>query len=128
MNISRIDIPITKLLEEAELFTGGKGKRPATADRAARRDFDPNQPRDEHGRWSDTGGGDGSELPPKLAYPSVASDLYHANGGAGSKTAAQVIEETGTAKYVADAERKLRGGKATNLPVSEGGHVLPNGQ
>ena len=35
MKVSRVDIPITKLLEEAEKFTGGKGKKPATESKAA---------------------------------------------------------------------------------------------
>jgi HK97 family phage prohead protease len=37
VKISRVDISITKLLEEAEKFTGGKGKKPATESTTGKR-------------------------------------------------------------------------------------------
>src|SRR5262245_26799329 len=54
----------------------------ARAERAVARvrDFDPSQPRDEHGRWSDTGAGEkpsGSEKPAKgaLGIPGLPADI-----------------------------------------------------
>ena len=55
MKVARVNISITKLLKEAEEFTGGKGKKPVGDEKA----FDPSEPRDEQGQWTD-GGGDGN--------------------------------------------------------------------
>ena len=56
LEISRVDMTITQLLEEAHEFTGGKGRK-GVGDRKPAKDYSPDQPRDESGRWSDTGGG-----------------------------------------------------------------------
>ena len=56
VRIARVNIPIIKLLKEAEKFTGGKGHKPASE----AKEFDPNEPRDDQGRWTDGGGSDGA--------------------------------------------------------------------
>jgi hypothetical protein len=121
VKIARVDISITKLIAEAEKWTGGKGKKPASeapknyqlitlkqaqqqldpatyrkfADVAYRflaanghlargfddimitvpKEFDPDEPRDEAGKWTEGGGGEaggaaggstGSAAEPKL--------------------------------------------------------------
>lgn len=64
VRISRVNISITKLLDEAEKFTGGKGKIGVDAKSIGDiigllvREFDEGKhPRDDHGRWSEGGGG-----------------------------------------------------------------------
>jgi hypothetical protein len=57
VKITRVDIGIVKLLEEAEKWTGGKGKKAAGQDAV---DYSPNQPRDPvgtatGGRWTSGG-------------------------------------------------------------------------
>ena len=69
IRITRIDIDIIKLLEEAETFTGGLGKKGVGQDAVKLGDlFDPNQPRvpkgsgEISGRWTSVGGGGGYEF------------------------------------------------------------------
>jgi len=75
LKIARVDIPIIKLLEEAETFTGGKGHKPATEETTSKSPFpvkfDPSEPRDPHGRWTEVGGGAGEESGFEFVSPNV---------------------------------------------------------
>src|SRR5215831_13788726 len=83
MKISRVDISITKLHEEADKFTGGKGHVAVSAEGALLfreyspspfelRDFDESKhPRDERGRFSETGGEGEKEPPTAFVSPNV---------------------------------------------------------
>ena len=75
-------------------------------------------------------GGGGDSGPPTEGgggHATVASDLYHANGGRGKVTAADIIGRQGAAEKIHDVEARLAASVPTNAPVSEGGHVRPDG-
>jgi hypothetical protein len=94
MAIFRVDMNIIQLMEEAEKFTGGEGKL-SVADEARRkawlaararalallRAFDPSEPRDDAGKWTDGGGGGGDgdkdEAPAPAASAHNISGLPH---------------------------------------------------
>lgn len=57
MKVSRVNIGIVQLLKEAEEFTHGGGHK-GFGDA-----FDPDEPRDEHGRWSAGGGSELEKVP-----------------------------------------------------------------
>ena len=87
VRITRVDISITKLLAEAETWTGGKGKKAAGQDAI---DYDPNEPRDPKGsptggQWTKGGGGGGYEF----VSPSVASGSQLAEAVKGLKSERQ---------------------------------------
>jgi hypothetical protein len=87
VKVSRVNISITKLLKEAEEFTGGKGKKPVGDEKV----FDPSEPRDEQGQWTDGGGGGGGESaeevgqvavgekPSSVVRDTIGKDLDHRN-------------------------------------------------
>jgi hypothetical protein len=56
--VFRVDIGIIELLEKALKFTGGKGAK--GTDKA----FDPSQPRDDDGKWTDGGASGGAAAKP----------------------------------------------------------------
>jgi len=103
MRIARVDIDIITLLNEAEKFTGGKGHKgaeeittgknyPTTilAEIIVERLFDPSQPRDEHGRWTDGGGSSiTGDAPTSFVSPNV-SNLTFEQAVAALKSPAQV--------------------------------------
>jgi predicted ABC-type ATPase len=86
--------------------------------------YDPDEPRDPAGKWTDGGGGDGGGG----ASATVATDLYNANGGAGSTTADELIAQHHAGDRIKQVEEKLAKGVPSNASVAQGGHVLPNGQ
>jgi hypothetical protein len=60
VKVARVDISITKLIAEAEKWTGGAGKKPASESAKSGGGHDvSDEPRDESGKWTDGGGGDG---------------------------------------------------------------------
>ena len=92
--------------------------------------FDPDEPRDEEGRWTDGSGGDGATSPPSSGgggHATVATDLYHANGGAGKATAKDIIDRHGAADKIRGVEDRLASSVPTNAPVSQGGYVRADG-
>jgi hypothetical protein len=109
VKIARVNISITKLIAEAEKFTGGKGKKPASEaaktigeivrewiERQPGHDVS-DEPRDESGRWTEGGGG----------------------GGADAESANMRLVGTGqnrerTEKWIADLENQLAA-----LPTAE---------
>lgn len=70
--------------------------------------YNPDQPRDWHGRF-----GSGN-----------AASLYKAP----TKTAAQLISEHGVGDLISHVEGRLAQSTPTNASVEQGGHVLPNGE
>jgi predicted ABC-type ATPase len=95
------------------------------------RGFDPSEPRDEAGRWTDGGGSDddsgstGSSSP-HAKDPTSASSLLRINP---KVTVKDVIARVpGADKQVAEAQAKVDAGTPTDKPVSQGGYKLPNGK
>lgn len=76
--------------------------------------YNPNQSRDDHGRFGSGGGG--SKF--------MASSLYESP----TKSAAQLLEQHGATALAARVQAKLAASTATNAAVADGGHVLPNGE
>ena len=87
VRITRVDISITKLLAEAETWTGGKGKKAAGQDAI---DYDPEQPRDPAGtstggQW--TSGGSGGERTTQGYAGAEAGAGAGGGGGGGARSA-----------------------------------------
>jgi len=115
MRVARVDIGIIKLLKLADQFTGGKGKKKhylingcGCGNLATRAGFDPDEPRDEHGQWTE-GGGSGEGGPaegsgPGGAGPGSAGDGRLSNAyGRRSPTAAEAQRNV-AAVHSLDAE------------------------
>jgi hypothetical protein len=105
MRIARVDIDIVKLLKEADKFTGGKGKKKDFEDFEPclacgwdiRAGFDPDEPRDESGRWTE-GGGSAESSPTAFISPNVEQlDFDQAVAALDSERQAQIAE---TSRYI----------------------------
>jgi len=98
LDIWRVDISITKLLKEAQAFTGGKGAKPAEQQPvAAKKDFDESKhPRDEHGRWTEGGGGgtvgEDQPAPPPDEEPTTTPEVINVGGDEWNKQTAVRLE------------------------------------
>jgi hypothetical protein len=96
LKIARVDIPIIKLLQEAEKFTGGKGHKPATEETTSKdapldywlayfHEYGVKQPghdvsdepRDPGGKWTSGGGGGEAEHAIDPAVIAVGGDEWN---------------------------------------------------
>lgn len=91
--------------------------------------FNPDQPRDEDGRWTDGGGGDGggsskpsggSDKPASTAKPATAA---HAN----PRVAALIDSVPGAQAAIERAVDKVSKGAQTSAPLDQGGFKRPDG-
>lgn len=82
--------------------------------------FDPNEPRDESGKWTDGGGSDGGGTKPS-AEPKPEAETHE------QKVERIVASVPGAKEKIDELAAKVAQGKSTDSPTNEGGYKMSNG-
>lgn len=94
--------------------------------KAPKKDFDPNQPRDEDGKWTGGGSDSGSGSIDSGGKGASASQLAH-KFNTQVDIPKLVASVPGAEAAIAKARALLADSVPTDAPVDKGGHRLPNG-